>query len=326
MRNFLILLSCYSCYIEVETLKNGEPEFDDKKFNQSMVENSVHFFLYHSSNFGIADELVVGDNDLLNKSRYDADRPAAIIIHGWTHGKDTPWMIEMREAMANKSVWNVIIVDWAPLARTLYTEARVHSPTVARIVGNFCLYLNKMKGLRMSDIHFIGHSMGAQISAMTSAYIGQHTREQVGRITGLDPAAPLYEWPHMESSDEVIDPNDAVFVDVIHTNGNYLGMISPCGHVDYYPNGGMHQPGCTFWLCSHMRAVEFWTASIKNPYVFKAFPFSIWNKYVTGEIEEVNSYPMGIAAGPRIPQGVYFLETVDEVPYIHTKTTMADSL
>ncbi|XP_044766665.1 pancreatic lipase-related protein 2-like [Coccinella septempunctata] len=326
MTKFWILVGCCSIIYEVIALKDSEPEFEEKKFNQSMVENSVHFFLYHRSNFDTSDELVAGDDDLLNRSRYNADWPTTILIHGWTHSRDTPWMVEMREAMANKSVWNIIIVDWAPLARTLYTEARVHSPTVARLVGNLCLYLNKMRGLRMSDIHFVGHSMGAQISAMTSAYIRQHLSEKVGRITGLDPAAPLYEWPHMESSEEVIDPGDAIFVDVIHTNGNYLGMISPCGHVDYYPNGGMHQPGCTFWLCSHMRAVEFWTASIKNPFLFKAYPFSIWNQYVTGEIDGMHSFPMGIAANPKIPKGAYFLETVDEVQYIHTETTMMDSL
>lgn len=48
----------------------------------------------------------------------------------------------------------------------------------------------------------------------------------------------------MEYLDEVLDSTDAKFVDVIHTNGRHLGMILPAGHVDYYPNGGEHQPGC----------------------------------------------------------------------------------
>ena len=47
-----------------------------------------------------------------------------------------------------------------------------------------------------------------------------------------------------------LDTTDAEFVDVIHTNSGkiYLGevsMLEAIGHVDFYPNGGQEQPGCT---------------------------------------------------------------------------------
>ena len=41
-----------------------------------------------------------------------------------------------------------------------------------------------------------------------------------------------------------------MFVDVIHSDvrdsalSKALGLQRPCGHVDFYPNGGKHQPGC----------------------------------------------------------------------------------
>lgn len=46
------------------------------------------------------------------------------------------------------------------------------------------------------------------------------------------------------SKDEKLDASDANFVDVIHTNALLQGKIERCGHVDFYMNGGVMQPGC----------------------------------------------------------------------------------
>lgn len=46
------------------------------------------------------------------------------------------------------------------------------------------------------------------------------------------------------SNDNKLDASDAEFVDVIHTNAFIQGKIEPSGHVDFYINGGVIQPGC----------------------------------------------------------------------------------
>lgn len=63
----------------------------------------------------------------------------------------------------------------------------------------------------------------------------------------MDPAGPLFE-----SQDPIarLDETDADFVDVIHSNGENLilgglGSWLPMGHVDFYPNGGRMQNGCS---------------------------------------------------------------------------------
>jgi hypothetical protein len=61
---------------------------------------------------------------------------------------------------------------------------------------------------------------------------------------GLDPAGPGFHDAPLEMR---IDPADAKFVDVIHTNSGDLlttfGTTHISGHCDFWPNGGKHQPG-----------------------------------------------------------------------------------
>lgn len=152
-------------------------------------------------------------------------------------------------AMCHTGRWNIIIVDWAPLSHSLYIEARLHTRTVAHQLAKFFIFLHLYAYLDISATHIVGHSLGAQIAAYTSFLLKQELGQTLGRITGLDPAAPLFEYPDMETLEQRLDPDDAYFVDVIHTNANHLGVISPSGHVDFYPNGGEMQPDCRF--CKH---------------------------------------------------------------------------
>ena len=135
-------------------------------------------------------------------------------------------------------------------------------------------------------MHLIGFSLGAHIAGFT----GSELNGTIARITGLDPAAPLFEgYPERVR----LDSTDAQFVDVIHTNGDGflrggLGSFQAMGHVDYYPNGGRSQVGCNSvlmgaisdlltysksWsqsLCHHRRAFKYFVDSITGCQ-FKAF-------------------------------------------------------
>ena len=45
-------------------------------------------------------------------------------------------------------------------------------------------------------------------------------------------------------SSRKLDKTDAKFVDIIHTNAMEKGKLEATGHVDFFVNGGMSQPGC----------------------------------------------------------------------------------
>ena len=43
--------------------------------------------------------------------------------------------------------------------------------------------------------------------------------------------------------DQKLDANDAVFVDIIHTNAFVQGKIEACVNVEFYVNGGIRHLG-----------------------------------------------------------------------------------
>lgn len=62
------------------------------------------------------------------------------------------------------------------------------------------------------------------------------------RIIGLDPAGPTFFTSNLT---ERLDPSDAQFVDVIHTDPRLFSLSLAMGHVDFYPNYmNLKQPGC----------------------------------------------------------------------------------
>ncbi|RZC40851.1 serine/threonine-protein kinase Nek8 [Asbolus verrucosus] len=69
-------------------------------------------------------------------------------------------------------------------------------------------------------------------------------------IKGLDAASPLFRTNHLREQHKKLDREDARLVDVIHTDSSPtvtdgFGLWKPIGHVDFFPNGGQEQPGCT---------------------------------------------------------------------------------
>ncbi|XP_064120585.1 pancreatic lipase-related protein 3-like isoform X3 [Macrobrachium nipponense] len=152
--------------------------------------------------------------------------------------------------------------------------------------------------------------------------------------TRLDPAAP---WFYDNDSEHRIDKSDAKFVDIIHTNSGSvlegcIALIKPLGHVDFFPNGGHHQPGCEVvngsiiddWMdlfegCSHSRATELWIESISatDPdKVFKSWPCSDYESYMNGLCQTCGEgcLEMGFHTAQSL-SGEYFLRTNTKYPF-----------
>lgn len=99
-------------------------------------------------------------------------------------------------------------------------------------------------GLSCETFHFVGHSLGSHVAGFAGRTVISFSegRYIFPRLTCLDPAGPLWYGNILAAP---VNPNDAIMVDVIHTNSNLFGAPVSTGTVDFYPNGGFGiQPGC----------------------------------------------------------------------------------
>ncbi|XP_053663955.1 pancreatic lipase-related protein 2-like [Anopheles marshallii] len=251
----------------------------------------------------------------------DLRRQLKVLIHGWIADRNHISILPIRTAYLVQDVHNLLVADWSQVAYLLYPKAREQALPVANRIGKILLRFIERVGIDHSQVHIIGHSLGAHIAGNVGRYFGG----KLSRVTALDPAAPLFE---LESKD-AIGPDTAQFVDVIHTDALLLGEDIVRGHADFFPNGGhAPQPGCeildfvTLHTCSHCRATEFFAESIPQPSNFIACACS------REEISRMDAHclpdgretslrecvPMGEALEHSV-RGTFFTRTSSEAPF-----------
>ncbi|XP_062609266.1 pancreatic triacylglycerol lipase-like isoform X2 [Saccostrea cucullata] len=235
-----------------------------------------------------------------NFGYFDMSKDTFIIVHGFFSSRKESWVSQMSQTILSKMDANVILVDWSDGANYLeyYELAAVNTEVVGVILTLLIRKLEHYHRAKMSYIHIIGHSLGAHVAGFAGK---AHKDIRYDRITGLDPAGEFFENAGAPAR---LDKTDAKFVDVIHTSGGSLiasflkalilpesklhelrfGIHRPIGHLDFYPNGGEIQPGCSDFVCGHSRAYLLFTESIDSDQKFCATQCLDVEKCTKGEI------------------------------------------
>ncbi|KAI9587817.1 hypothetical protein GQX74_003663 [Glossina fuscipes] len=287
---------------------------------------------------GLTQEIILKD---LNEVQFLKD--FKLIIHGFTASRLHSSIKPLKQAYLDQGKDNVLLADWSEAAKVDYPTARKIvrkvSLTLAKILENFIKKFN----IEKSEIHIIGHSLGAHIAGC----VGHYFSGSLGRVTGLDPALPLFT----PKSSDSLNSNSAQFVDVIHTDYPVFGDILPRGTLDFYPNYGFTgQKGCDefdlaaasklifkAYSCSHNRAVLLYAESIGLPRNFPSIPcnlhgiksrnIGICHQEIVERGLTINSLREAIAAmdndtvvymgegTPKSATGIYYLETYGAPPY-----------
>ncbi|KAK0175384.1 hypothetical protein PV327_009136 [Microctonus hyperodae] len=274
--------------------------------NLEASRDNVTFYLFTRSNRDTGYILKINDGDNLNTSPFNSVRPTKYIVHGWTDSAETPWVVKIRQYYLDLDDYNIIAVDWSPISKRDYPTATRYAPSIGKIIGDMLIFLNTVGSQSFSDVHMVGHSLGAQVSGFAGAAVSG----ALARITGLDPAGPCYGIPLLKSTEDRLDSTDAHFVDIIHTDKGIYGIPQVSGHADFYPNGGnAPQPGCAGVKqdsCSHQKSTAYMIESIPYPQQFPAFQCDSWNSYKDGNCANNPVAYMGNACDSSA-RGKYYL-------------------
>ncbi|XP_064873842.1 phospholipase A1 member A-like isoform X4 [Oncorhynchus nerka] len=172
-----------------------------------------------------------------NNSYFNSSLPTNIIVHGYRAlGSKPSWVKQLAQALLRAQDANVVVVDWVYGASFAYNLVVENYKEVAVQIS---VLINQLQnhGCKLESFHFIGVSLGAHVSG----FVGTLFKGEIGRITGLDPAGPMFKGA---DTFDRLDPSDALFVEAIHTDSDYFGISIPVGHADFFLNGGMDQAGC----------------------------------------------------------------------------------
>ncbi|XP_071119067.1 pancreatic triacylglycerol lipase-like [Haliotis cracherodii] len=305
---------------------------------QSPLHIHVQFLLYTKLNPVKAQYLSAGSAKSVSSSHFDPRKPTKMITHGFIDTGKEPWLHTMKDEFLKNNDYNVIIIDWGGGSAPPYTQATANTRIVGAVIAQLITYLKTKAGAKPEDFHILGHSLGAHVAG----YAGERI-QYVGRITGLDPADPYFQNTDIKVR---LDPTDALFVDIIHTDGESIlklgyGMRQACGHVDYFPNGGMTQPGCDkgpitqiniggvaegvkqFVACNHLRSYALFTESINSKCPFEGFKCNSYDDFNNGRCMPCSGKgcgSMGFHADRVKPSGhqtlvKYFLQTGGDGPF-----------
>ncbi|KAF5276863.1 hypothetical protein FQA39_LY06414 [Lamprigera yunnana] len=268
-------------FVKIFTFKDLEADCTDFPRVQS-----PKYFLYHRGDFENPIEI-----NSTNIHQIKAEQKTVLVIPGWITSIDASPILSLKDAYLKRYDCNVIIVDWTYYSFKRYTTAYCAVKELANILSNFLCKLNRELEIELKDIHVLGHTLGGQIAGLLGEKTNLKCNQKIGRITGLDPAGPLFKFT---PENERLSKTDALFVDVIHTD-SLLGILQNCGQVDFHPNCVYEQPGCPYLptltnetlisdcFCGTIRSIELMTESV-NSHQLIAVSCSLCSRYCSPDI------------------------------------------
>nr|XP_033334499.1 lipase member H-A-like [Megalopta genalis] len=269
--------------------------------------NTINLRLYFKSNYTYKEVNSRNSTHLLQYM--DLTKCTVLHCHGYRNTADSPNVVAITEAYLDGYDCNIIVADYRYVTYRFYISvvSLIEAVAVVLIESIELLVAN---GMNSETFVLSGHSMGSQIIGD----IARNLSFTVSQIMAMDPAGPLFGFP-----ERTISAADARCVKCIHSDMGYAGTIVPCGHQDYYPNGGRRiQPGCPITedlldMCSHIRAGDFIRESALHPNSVLGIRCNSWEDFIAGNCDKSAIIPMS-QNGPCNITGKFYFQSNANCP------------
>ncbi|XP_026556647.1 lipase member I [Pseudonaja textilis] len=287
----MLRLCFFICFVTHSARAGQEcPKFTDLNFGNAVIgtDLKVQLLLYTRKNKDCAE--LLDEHNITTSTHFNVTKNIVVIIHGYRFTGSPPiWIDTIKNLLLEKQDFNIIIVDWNRGATTVNYFSAVSS--AKKVVPILTHLIDQMleNDVAVDSIYMIGVSLGAHIAG----FVGKTYNGKIGRITGLDPAGPLFT---KKLANERLDHTDAQFVDVIHSDTDGFGLKESLGNIDFYPNGGIDQPGCpktilsgsSYFKCDHQRSVFLYISSLQHDCGITAYPCESYKDYRNGKCMSCN--------------------------------------
>ncbi|XP_029665357.1 lipase member H-like [Formica exsecta] len=223
------------------------------------------------------------------------DKRTIFYVFGYLQSPGDANVQLMMEALCYERTDNVVLLDWSKYSKGTYWSAFQNGEKVGALFAQ-SIRLLVNSGLDISKIYVVAHSLGVHIAG----FAGKCNDLVIPRITGLDPANPLFYLFGC-----YLTPTDAAWIDIIHTDKGGYGTPTCMGTAEFYANGGTRpQPGCKLIglplskidLCSHQRSVELYAESKRHSTKFIAVQCPSYADYEESQCKNNLQTNIGYAA------------------------------
>ncbi|XP_031622980.1 uncharacterized protein LOC116340565 [Contarinia nasturtii] len=271
------------------------------------AEQEVTFELFTLKNANKLQILSLNNITSITASNFNKKVPTRFFIHGWQERLSLKKVFAEAYFMQAKVDVNLIYVNWEKSSQTInYIAARNRVEPIGAYVATMIDFLVNNEFASINDINVIGFSLGAHAAGIAGKYVQSG---KLPKIVGLDPAGPLFS---LDKPNERLDRFDAKYVEVIHTNGAFLGFYNQIGTVSFYPNQGRTQVGCPLditGVCSHLRAYKYFAESIYSPVSFYGYPCKSMEDMKKGDCKGVGLKMGGEPGNYKAEAEIYYLST-----------------
>ncbi|XP_031624118.1 pancreatic triacylglycerol lipase-like [Contarinia nasturtii] len=292
-----------------KTQAKNDESTENKTCTSFLAERDVIFELFTPKNPTEPQILKLNDVSTAKASNFIRKFPTRMLIHGWQCRGQLTKKFTAAYFIKGAHKVNFIAVNWRKGSNDFnYFCSRQRVNEVGAYVARFIDFLANQLWVNVGALTIIGHSLGAHISGLSA----KKANRKVGKIVGLDPALPTFKY---EEAENRLADTDASYVEAIYTCSGKLGHIEPLANANFYPNGGVVQPGCimdVLGIFAHSRAWEFYVESINRP-EFYAFECDSLENLRKGTCSVVNKIvKMGGEPGNRNLKGIFYLDTNDQ--------------